>query len=96
MSRQARRGSFEQYGDILTTVNEEVSANGEALPTNISTRAGLTYTRFKELLTVLRDKGLVSLVESEGHSRIELTESGWSYLREYEHVKRFLIAFGLG
>jgi predicted transcriptional regulator len=93
--REARRGKLESYGDILAAINNEISTNREAMLTKVSSRAGMPYTRFKEHIETLNRKGLITLTEVGDHVRIDLTESGWSYLREYEMIKRFLATFGL-
>lgn len=95
MGKNEKRGAFEVYGDIISAINEEITEKGEARLTRAQTRSNVPYPRFKDRAEVLRGRGLVKLTAQGNCVRMELTDSGRIYLREYEHVKQFLRVFGL-
>ena len=90
-----RRGKFEIYGDIISAVSEEASRTGEARLTRVQSTANIPYSRFKERVRKLEKQGLIRLLHAGDHVKVELTDSGKAYLREYEHVKKLVRFYGL-
>jgi predicted transcriptional regulator len=95
VNSEAKRGRAEMIGDIIVAIREELAKNGDAMLTRVQSSANIPFSRFKEYVEFLREKGLITMTESGNHVTLGLTESGWSYLRGYEQMKRFLSAFGL-
>ena len=72
-------------------IREDIGKNGEARFTRVQSMANVPYARFKDYVEKLKTKGFLNVTET----RIELTESGRNYLKDYEQMKRFLATFGL-
>ncbi len=90
-----KRGRFEIYGDILGAISEETSRVGEARLTRVQSSSNVPYKRFRGHVELLRGKGLLRVRSGGDHMRMELTDSGRAYLREYERMKKFINSLGL-
>jgi predicted transcriptional regulator len=95
MPSEARRGRTEILGDIISAAYEEKSKYGEAMLTRVQSTSNIPFPRFKEYVELLRAKGLIHTEVVGNHTKLELTDSGRSYLSQYERMKKFLSSFGL-
>jgi predicted transcriptional regulator len=91
----SKRSKFELYGDILEAIRTDVARNGSARITRVQGRVNVPFDRFKLYLENLRKSNLVQIREVGDHEEIELSPKAYEYLSEYEHVRNFLVAFGL-
>ena len=89
MKRIHRRDKLKIYGDLLSTLQSESSAEKIVL-TQVQIRIKVPFDRLKTYITELVYLGLV-----QDETSLKLTEKGIQYLREYERVLDFMNRMGL-
>ena len=90
-----RRTRIDIIGDILSALRQR---DGRLKPTQLLYKANLSYQLLVEYLSELKEKGLVEEVvvgKKRERKEIVLTEKGFSFLHQYEQMKRFHESFGL-
>jgi len=89
MKEFARRDKLKIYGDLLSILESERSAEGIVL-TRLQVKLNVPFDRLKQYLEQLQDLGLV-----EDASLPKLTEKGKQYINEYKNVLDFMKRMGL-
>ena len=89
MKKIQRRDKLKIYGDLLSALRSESSAERIVL-TQVQARIKVPFDRLKTYITELVDLGLV-----QDEASLELTRKGLQYLREYERVLDFMERMGL-
>jgi predicted transcriptional regulator len=91
MKKIQRRDKLKIYGDLLSALRAELSANPENIVlTQIQVKINVPFDRLKTYVTDLVDLGLV-----QDETSLKLTKKGIQYLREYENVLDFMKRMGL-
>ena len=89
MKKIQRRDKLKIYGDLLSALRSESSAERIVL-TQVQAKIKVPFDRLKTYITELVDLGLV-----QDEASLELTRKGLQYLREYERVLDFMERMGL-
>jgi predicted transcriptional regulator len=89
MKRIQRRDKLKIYGDLLSVLRSESSAEKIVL-TKVQVRIKVPFDRLKTYITEVVDLGLV-----QDETSLKLTKKGIQYLREYERVLDFMKRMGL-
>ena len=89
MKRIPRRDKLKIYGDLLSELHSESSAEKLVL-TQVQVKIRVPFDRLKTYITELIDLGLV-----HDETTLKLTKKGIQYLREYERVLDFMKRMGL-
>ncbi len=84
-----RRDKLKIYGDLLSTLYSEASAEKIVL-TQIQVKIKVPFDRLKIYITELVNLGLI-----QDETSLKLTEKGTQYLREYETVLDFMKRMGI-
>lgn len=91
----SKRSKFELYGDILEAIRADIATNRSARLTRVQIKVNIPYDRFKAYVDSLSNNKLIEIIRNDNHEEIQITNKGFEYLAEYEHVNSFLVAFGL-
>ncbi len=79
--------------DILEFVKDK---NGKARPTHIMYRANLSNDMLNEYIKELLVKEFINEIKDKNEKRTyELTDKGFKFLTEYNHMKTFLESYDL-
>ncbi len=89
MKRISRRDKLKIYGDLLTVLYDEASAEKIVL-TKVQVRINVPFDRLKIYISELDELGLIEDEES-----LRLTDKGKQYIKEYERVLDFMKRMGL-
>ncbi len=89
MKRISRRDKLKIYGDLLSIVESERSAEGIVL-TRLQVKLNVPFDRLKQYLEQLRELGLIEDTLSP-----KLTDKGKQYINEYENVLDFMKRMGI-
>ncbi len=84
-----RRDRLKIYGDLLAVLNEEAKKEKIVLSW-VQVKTNLPFNRLKVFIQDLTQLGLI-----ENEVSLKLTEKGRQYLREYEHVLKFIKRMGI-
>ncbi len=89
MKRIKRRDKLKIYGDLLSALYYESSADKIVL-TQVQAKIGVPFDRLKTYITDLAN---LELVQDE--NSLKLTKKGMQYLKEYEKILDFMKRMGL-
>ncbi len=89
MREFARRDKLKIYGDLLSILESEHSAEGIVL-TRLQVKLNVPFDRLKQYLEQLRELGLIEDTLSP-----KLTDKGKQYINEYENVLDFMKRMGI-
>jgi predicted transcriptional regulator len=84
-----RRDRLKIYGDLLAALNEEAK-NEKIVLTRVQLRTNLPFTRLKGFI-----QELIRLKLIKDEDSLKLTEKGRQYLKEYDHVLKFIRRMGI-
>jgi predicted transcriptional regulator len=89
MRKSPRRDRFKIYGDLLSALYYQSSAENIVL-TRIQVKINVPFDRLKTYITEIKELGLI-----QTESPLKLTEKGIQYLRMYEKFLDFMKRMGL-
>ncbi|MFA5856048.1 MAG: winged helix-turn-helix domain-containing protein [Candidatus Pacearchaeota archaeon] len=86
-----KRDSMEIIHDILKYIGE---CRGKAKPTNILYKSNLSHQMLTEYLNDLLLKGLIKEIKQDDKKLYELTPKGYSFLNDYNIIRKFMTSYG--
>ncbi len=91
-----RGGGRRDRVDVILAILETIyTEKNEAKPTHIMYKANLSHKLMDSYFKELMEKGIIEKFDSDGKTRIRLTEKGSEFLRELRKMKAFMESFGL-
>lgn len=90
MKKIARRDKMKLYGDLLSILHAEKSANEKIVLIHIQTKLNVPFDRLKSYLSDLEALELI-----EDQVSYKLTLKGKQYLREYRKIVDFMERMGI-
>ena len=92
MKMNKKRESFEIVYDILKALQEK---GGRLKPTHILYKSNLSHQMLTEYLAELIKKNLVFEENNKGKKMYSLTAKGYSFLKDFYVIRKFIESYGL-
>lgn len=87
------RNSSQIVADLLFATQE--SGRDGITTTPLLTKANITHSRLRKMVTNLTSSGLVNQLVYDGHNTYVITEKGTEYLEMYKKFNSMAESFGL-
>ena len=86
-----RRSKFDIFYDMLKAIELK---GGVIKPTHLLYKSNLSHSKMKEYIDILKVKELIFEEAQKKKKFYKITDKGYGFLREFQKVKEFTLAFG--